>query len=126
MDRLYSTDRRSSKVECVQALVVDVDPNRLSQLTSLPESSKIYFPPIDLPHPQDPTDTGTTATIDIAEVTARVQTMATGETDAIFICAGLGGGLVDSASRIVAALRTSMAEPIFVLVTLPCLAEGER
>jgi cell division GTPase FtsZ len=126
VDRLYSTDRRSSKVVCVEALVVDVDPDSLSQLTSLPESSKIYFPPIDIPHPQDPRDTGTTATIDIAEVTARVQTMAMGETDAIFICAGLGGGLVDSASHIVAALRTSMAEPIFGLVTLPCLAEGER
>ena len=126
VDRLYSTDRRSSKVECVQALVVDVDPDSLSQLTSLPESSKIYFPPIDIPHQQDPPDTGTTATIDIAEVTAHVQTMATGETDAIFICAGLGGGLVDSASHIVAALRTSMVEPIFGLVTLPCLAEGER
>ena len=126
VDRLYGTDRRSSKVACVQSLVVDVDPDSLSQLTSLPESSKIYFPPIDIPHPQDPLDTGTTATIDIAEVTARVQTMATGETDAIFICAGLGGGLVDSASHIVAALRTSMAEPIFGLVTLPCLAEGER
>ena len=126
VDRLYSTDRRSSKVVCVQALVVDIDPDSLSQLTSLPESSKIYFPPIDIPHSQDPLDTGTTATIDIAEVTARVQTLATGETDAIVICAGLGGGLVDTASRIVAALRTSLAEPIFGLVTLPCLAEGER
>ena len=30
VDRLYSTDRRSSKVVCVQALVVDVDFDSLS------------------------------------------------------------------------------------------------
>ncbi|WAC05479.1 MAG: tubulin/FtsZ family protein [Methanoregula sp.] len=126
VDVLYRTDRRSSKVVCVQALAVDVDSDSLSQLTGLPESSKIYFPPIDITSPQDSPDTGTSATIDIAEVTARVQTMATGETDAIFICAGLGGAIVDSASHIIAALRSSMVEPIFGLVTLPCLSEGEQ
>ena len=40
--------------------------------------------------------------------------------------AGSGGSMVDVAPHIVAALRSSIAEPIFGLVTLPCLAEGER
>jgi cell division GTPase FtsZ len=33
VDMLYRTDRRSSKVACVQALAVDVDADSLSQLT---------------------------------------------------------------------------------------------
>jgi cell division GTPase FtsZ len=126
VDLLYQTDRRSSKVTCVDALVLDVDAESLSQLSQLPESSKIYFPPIDIANPRDSPDSSATATIDIAEVTGRVHTMALGETDAIVICTGLGGGLVDAAPPLIAALRASMVEPIFGLVTLPCLAEGER
>ena len=34
--------------------------------------------------------------------------------------------MVDVAPHIIASLRSSTAEPIFGLVTLPCLAEGER
>ena len=34
--------------------------------------------------------------------------------------------MVDVAPHIIAALRSSITEPIFGLVTLPCLAEGER
>ena len=34
--------------------------------------------------------------------------------------------MVDIAPHIIASLRSSTAEPIFGLVTLPCLAEGER
>lgn len=34
--------------------------------------------------------------------------------------------MVDVAPHIIAALRSSVVEPIFGLVTLPCLAEGER
>jgi cell division GTPase FtsZ len=126
VDMLYQTDRRRSKVACVEALAVDVDAESLTQLTSLPETSKLYFPPIDLTNQQDAPGSGTTATIDINEVTARVHTMSTGETDAIIICAGLGGGLVDAAPHLIAALRISVVEPIFGLVTLPCLSEGER
>jgi cell division GTPase FtsZ len=126
VDMLYQTDRRSSKVACVEALVLDVDAESLSQLSVLPESSKIYFPPIDLANPRDSPNSSATATIDIAEVMGRVHTMALGETDAIVVCAGLGGGLVDAAPPLIAALRTSMVEPIFGLVTLPCLVEGER
>ena len=126
VDMLYRADRRSSKVACVEALAVDVDADSLSQLTALPEGSKIYFPPVDLTNPQGAPDAAPTATVDVNEMTARVHTLSNGETDAIVICTGLGGGLVDTAPRLIAALRTTMVEPIFGLVTLPCLAEGER
>lgn len=123
---LYTVDRRSSKVACVQAFAVDVDDTTLSQLKGLPENSKIYFPALD-PGPTDATgDSTQTATIDIGEVLSRVQNVDHGETDAIFICLGLGGSMVDVAPHIIAALRNSVVEPIFGLVTLPCLAEGER
>ena len=52
--------------------------------------------------------------------------MESGENDAIVFCCGLGGSMVDVAPHIIAALRSSIVEPIFGLVTLPCLAEGER
>lgn len=126
VDMLYRTDQRSSRVACVQALAVDVDADSITQLRGLPDTGKIFFPPMDLTRPQDSTDSAPTATIDISEVIARVHTMPTGETDAIFICAGLGGSLVDIAPHLITALRSSMIEPIFGLVTLPCLAEGER
>ncbi len=126
VNSLYSVDRRSSNVACVQAFAVDVDEITLAQLKGLPENSKIYFPALD-PGPTDAMgDSTQTATIDIGEVISRVQNVEHGETDAIFICCGLGGSMVDVAPHIIAALRNSVVEPIFGLVTLPCLAEGER
>ena len=123
---LYAVDRRSSNVACVKAFAVDVDETTLSQLKGMPENSKIYFAALD-PGPADaPGDSIQTATIDIGEVISRVQNVDHGETDAIFICCGLGGSMVDVAPHIIAALRNSVVEPIFGLVTLPCLAEGER
>ncbi len=106
VNQLYRTDRHSSKVACVQALAVDVDKEGLARLTSLPDSSKVYFPPLD--------------------VSGRVQTLSSGETDAIVFCLGLGGTMIDTAPHIIASIRSSVTEPIFALVTLPCLSEGER
>jgi len=123
---LYTTDRRSSKVVCVQALVIDVNAETLAQMGGLPDSAKLFFPPFD---PDIQTEVGgntQTATIDIGEIVARIQNIEIGETDAIFVCCGLGGSMVDVAPHIIAALRSSITEPIFGLVTLPCLAEGER
>ena len=123
---LYTTDRRSSKVVCVQALAIDVNAETLAQMGGLPDSAKLFFPPIDPDiQTQEYGDTQT-ATIDIGEIVARIQNIEIGETDAIFICCGLGGSMVDVAPHIIAALRSSITEPIFGLVTLPCLAEGER
>ncbi len=126
VNSLYATDRRSSKVACVQALAVDVNSETLDQLGNLPENAKLFFPPLDPDlHPDEGSDTQT-ATIDIDEIVSRIQNFESGETDAIFMCCGLGGSMVDVAPHIIASLRSTSAEPIFGLVTLPCLAEGER
>jgi cell division GTPase FtsZ len=126
VNSLYSTDRRSSKVACVQALAIDVDADTLSQLDGMPETTKLFFPPLDQSiHPEEEGNTQT-ATIDISEIVARIHNFESGETDAIFVCCGLGGSMVDIAPHLIATLRASVTEPIFGLVTLPCLAEGER
>ena len=126
VNSLYTTDRRSSKVACVQALAIDVHADTLSKLGGLPENAKLFFPSLDPGiHPEEEGETQT-ATIDIGEIVARIQNIESGETDAIFVCCGLGGSMVDIAPHVIAALRSSVAEPIFGLVTLPCLAEGER
>ena len=123
---LYSTDRRSSKVACVQALAIDVHADTLSQLDGMPETTKLFFPPLDQSiHPEEEGNTQT-ATIDISEIVARIHNFESGETDAIFVCCGLGGSMVDIAPHLITTLRASVTEPIFGLVTLPCLAEGER
>jgi len=125
VNSLYSTDRRSSKVTCVEALAIDVNADTLAQLSGLPEGAKLYFPPLD-PEIHYDDEINPTATIDIGEIIARIQNIESGETDAIFVCCGLGGSMVDVAPHIITTLRATMVEPIFGLVTLPCLAEGER
>ncbi len=126
VDSLYATDRRSSKVTCVQGLAVDVDETTLQQLGGLPDSAKMFFPAFDPESPDRHVGTGATATIDIAEIVSRIHNFESGETDAIVVCCGLGGSMADIVPHVVAGLRSSIVEPIFGLVTLPCLAEGEK
>jgi cell division GTPase FtsZ len=126
VNSLYTTDQRSSKVVCVQALAIDVNADTLAQIGGLPDNAKLFFPPIDPEIQIEKNGESQTATIDIGEIVARIQNIEIGETDAIFVCCGLGGSMVDVAPHIIAALRSSITEPIFGLVTLPCLAEGER
>jgi tubulin-like protein CetZ len=123
---LYANDRRSSKVTCVQALAVDVDSDTLAQLQALPEQAKIGYMAVesDLPHPEN--DSPQPTTIDIGDIIARIHNMESGETDAFLICCGLGGSMTDMAPYIIEALRASVAEPIFGLVTLPAMSEGEK
>jgi len=126
VDRLYAMDRHSSKIACVQGLAIDVDEESLKNLGNLPDSAKLYFPPLD---PQLGSARGSetpTATIDISEIISRIQNYESGETDAIILCLGLGGSLTDTAPHIIAGLRSATTEAIFGLVTLPCLAEGEK
>jgi tubulin-like protein CetZ len=126
VNSLYAIDRKSSKVACVQALAVDVDEETIKHLTALPENSRMCFSAFDSGLPEIPGDERQTAPIDINEIISRVQNLETGENDAIVFCCGLGGSMVDVAPHIIAGLRSSIVEPIFGLVTLPCLAEGER
>ncbi|MCX6689049.1 MAG: hypothetical protein NTZ39_05070 [Methanoregula sp.] len=123
---LYTTDRRSSRVACVQALAIDIDGDTLAKLGDLPESAKVYFPALEAGSLDAIGNTNQTATVDIGEIIARIQNVESGDTDAIFICCGLGGGMANVAPHIVTALRASIVEPIFGLFTLPCLSEGEK
>ena len=120
VDNLYDHDRRS-KVCCMSAVAIDIDPNSLVQLRHLPESARIFFPPIDALDPDDITNI-----IDIEEVMTRIQGMDTMEIDAILLCCGLGGNIIDIAPFIIEELRKSYVEPIFALAVLPCLDEGKR
>ena len=125
VNSLYAIDRRSSKVACVQGLAIDVDEKTIKQLTALPENARMCFS-ADAGIPDSMGTEHQTAPIDINEIISRVQNLESGENDAIIFCCGLGGSMVDVAPHIIAALRSSVVEPIFGLVTLPCLAEGER
>jgi len=120
VDRLYDHDRRSG-ILCMNALAIDLDANTLIQLEHLPEESKLFFPPIDPSHPYD-----VKTTIDIEEVMTRIQKVDTVQIDAILICAGLGGTLVNTMELIVPELRNTFIEPIFAVVTLPCRGEGKK
>jgi cell division GTPase FtsZ len=124
-EALYANDRKSSKVTCVQALAIDVDSEALAKLKALPDQAKIDFSALEpgIPGEMPGADP---AAVDIGEVLARIQNMEHGETDAILVCCGLGGRMADAVPRLVAALRESVTEPIFGLVTLPALSEGER
>jgi cell division GTPase FtsZ len=123
---LYANDRRSSKVTCVQALAVDVDSETLVQLRALPENAKIGFMAVEHDLSRNGDDKSLPANIDIGEITARIQNMLGGETDAIMICCGLGGSMTDVVPYVIAAIRSSVAAPVFGLVTLPALSEGEK
>lgn len=125
VNSLYAIDRKGSKVVCVQCLAIDVDEETIKQLTALPENARMCFSALDQGIP-DSQGAGQTAPIDINEIISRIQNLETGENDAIVFCCGLGGSMVDVAPHIIAGLRSSIVEPIFGLVTLPCLAEGER
>jgi cell division GTPase FtsZ len=120
VDKLYDHDRRSG-VHCMNAVVIDVDPNSLLQLRHLPNDARIFFPSVNI------TDhAGAADVIDIDEVMTRLQRMDTIEIDSILICCGLGGSVIDIAPFIIEKLRVSYVEPIFALAILPCLGEGKR
>ncbi len=126
VNSLYAIDRKSSQVACVQGLAIDVDEETIKQLTELPDNSRMCFSALDTGIPDSTGTERQTASIDINEIVSRVQNMESGENDAIIFCCGLGGSMVDVAPHVIAGLRSSVVEPIFGLVTLPCLAEGER
>jgi len=124
-DALYANDRKSSKVTCVQALAVDTDNETLARLRTLPEQARIGFEPLDSNLPLEgggPRQPG----VDIAEILARIQNREGEEPDAIMVCCGLGGSLTDAVPELITALKGSVTVPVFGLITLPALAEGEK
>ncbi|WP_332450338.1 tubulin/FtsZ family protein [Methanoculleus sp.] len=120
VDSLYDHDRRS-RVYCMSAVAIDIDPNSLVQLRHLPDPARIFFPRIDVMDSGDITNV-----IDIEEVMTRIQGLDTLDIDAILICCGLGGNVIDISPLIIEELRKSYVEPIFALAMLPCLDEGKR
>ncbi len=120
VDNLYDHDQRS-RICCMSAVAIDIDPNSLLQLRHLPDPARIFFPRIDIADPGEITDV-----IDIEEVMTRLQSMDTMEIDAILLCCGLGGSVIDIAPLIIDEIRKSYVEPIFTLAILPCLDEGKR
>jgi len=126
VNSLYAIDRKSSKVACVQGLAIDVDEETIKQLTALPENARMCYSAFEPEFPNSQNTERQKAPIDINEIVSRVQNLESAENDAIVFCCGLGGSMVDVAPHIIAGLRSSIVEPIFGLVTLPCLAEGKR
>jgi cell division GTPase FtsZ len=118
VDKLYDHDRRSG-IGCMHAIAIDTDSNTLLQLGYLPDSAKFHFPALDPVQHHD-----TASTIDIEEIMTAIQRMDTVEIDAIIVFSGLGGSMADAIKVIVPEIRKSFIEPIFAVVTLPCLGEG--
>jgi Cell division GTPase len=124
-DALYANDRKSSKVTCVQAFAVDTDNETLARLRALPEQSRIGFEPLDADLPLG-SGTARQSGVDIPEILARIQNREGEDPDAILVCTGLGGSLTDAVPGLITALKGSVTVPVFGLVTLPALAEGEK
>jgi tubulin-like protein CetZ len=124
-DALYANDRKSSKVTCVQAFAVDTDTETLARLRALPEHARIGFEPLDAGL-SPVNSTARQSGVDIEEIMARIQNREGEEPDAILVCCGLGGSLTDAVPGLVTALKGSVTVPVFGLITLPALAEGEK
>lgn len=110
---------RSSRGAVVHAIAVDNDPEVLEKLTNIERHAKIYFPKDSISSPELLT---TSFTID--EVKATLNKFDARGQDAVLICAGLGGGLIDLVPHLVTIIRETMFEPVFALVTLPMADEG--
>ncbi|NLV25955.1 MAG: hypothetical protein GXY48_02105 [Methanomicrobiales archaeon] len=120
-DDIIRPSDSSSRCSDLHAIAVDNDPNVLEHLHHIDEEAKFYFPKDDIEAPELLT---TRFTID--EVKNKLKGFDVGTHDAVLICAGLGGGLVDLVPHLVSIIRESMFEPVFALVTIPAEEEGER
>lgn len=118
-DTLQAQDRNANRVSCIEGIAIDTDASSMNQLTNLPADRKLYSPPLD--PSSEYTDN---AHVAVDEVIAKLRAIDTGDIDAIVLCAGLGGNLVNTIPSIAKEIRSSILEPIFGLCTLPCLNEG--
>ncbi|MDD1727916.1 MAG: hypothetical protein LUQ50_02460 [Methanospirillum sp.] len=120
-DAIAEPTDRSTRSTAIHAIAVDNDPEVLESLTNIEREGKVYFPKDSI---SDPTLLTTTFTID--EVKARLRSYDAGGHDAVLLCAGLGGGLIDLVPHLVGIIRETMYEPVFALVTLPANGEGQE
>jgi tubulin-like protein CetZ len=105
----------------LHVIAVDNDPDILENLKYIRRDKKVYFPKDSISTPELLT---TTFTID--EVKAQLKSNDAGGHDAVLLCAGLGGGLIDLVPHLVDIIRETMFEPVFALVTLPSDDEGQE
>ena len=119
VDQFYENDLRSGTIRCINAIAVDKNAKNLEELKFIPASQKLYFHPLSLTQHEE-----ITSTVVPEEVISRLQSIDNGEVDAIVLCGGLGGPLLDDAARLVTHIRSAMIESVFGLFTLPCNAEG--
>ncbi len=110
----------NTKNRGVNAIAIDNDGFFLESLEYINPNAKFYFPVEELHNP----DCLITA-LTIEEVSTKIRTFDTEDHDAILICAGLGGLLIDILPDIVKILRSTLVEPIFGLCTIPQASEDE-
>lgn len=120
-DAIIKPSGTSSRCSGLDAIAVDNDPDVLEKLANINEEAKYYFPKDDIESPELLT---TKFTID--EVQAKLKSFDTGMHDAILLCAGLGGGLINLVPHLVSLIRETMLEPVFALVTIPAEDEGDE
>jgi cell division GTPase FtsZ len=118
-DAIAGSTSKSTWSNAVHTIAVDNNPQVLDNLINIDRGSKFYFPRDDICSPELLT---TNFTID--EVKATLRTYDTKGHDAILLCAGLGGGLIDLIPHLVEIIKETMFEPVFGLVTLPASSEG--
>jgi cell division GTPase FtsZ len=119
-DLLYGQDHQFSKNSCVEAIAIDRDAGLLNSLRHIPVEKKIFFPSLSL----NTDDISDDITID--EVLTRVHNFDTGDMDAIILCSGTGGTMIDVAIAVIPKIRATMVEPLFGLFTIPARDEGRR
>ena len=119
-DTMYEQDRHYSKLSCVEAIAVDRDPISLNSLQHLPVEKKVFFPSLS----QNTDDISDHITVD--EILTRVHQHDTGDRDAIIICGGAGGTMIDAAIAVIPKIRSSMVDPVFGLFTLPARDLGRK
>lgn len=118
VDILQEQDERS-KVGCISAIAVDTDANSLAALEHLSQNARLYFPFVQLDGETFP------SSFEIGEIMARIQLM-NRDFDAVLVCSGLGGTLSSSLEKVIKTIRSSLPEPVYALVTLPCRSEGKK
>jgi len=120
VDALYGHDRRSG-VHCMDAVAIDLDSETMLDLQYLPAPARLYYPPLHIGEPDE-----LSHVVNLEEVMSRIRRTDILEIDAILICCGLGGTLVDLIPMIIPEIRKAFIEPIFAVAVLPCRKEGEK
>jgi len=119
-DALSLHDTRSRSLRCIDAVAVDNNADDLTSLQTIPHENRIFFQSLDPSH--------THVTPDMLphdEIVARLHSLDPGDIDALVIASGLGGTMCSLIPDLVQVLRDRMDEPVFGILTLPCVREGE-